>query len=66
MGTDGTILQSMDDVLSLGVNTFASNFTPPSVPFQWQIVGKDGVGYSFSRTIVAVTECSDIDLKLSM
>ena len=64
---EGTVLQSIDDVVSLGDNMFVGNFTPPAVStFHWQISGQDEEGYSFSRISDTAIEVSDIDLKLGI
>ena len=64
---EGTVLRSIDDVVSLGDNMFVGNFTPPAVStFHWQISGKDEEGYSFSRISDTAIEVSDIDLKLGI
>ena len=64
---EGTVLQSIDDVVSLGDNMFVGNFTPPAVStFHWQISGKDEEGYSFSRISDTAIEVSDIELMLGI
>ena len=62
---EGTVLQSIDDMLSLGDNMFVGNFTPVST-FHWQISGKDEEGYSFSRISDTAIEVSDIELMLGI
>lgn len=60
----GTVLQTIEDILILGDNAFAANFTPPSVLFYWQILGKYEEEYAFSRISDTAIEVSDIDLML--
>ena len=59
-----TIYKTIDGILPLEGNAFAINFIPPDVPFQWQIVGRDEVGYTFSRISDTAIQVSDIDLSL--
>ena len=60
----GTVLQTIEDILILGDNAFATSFTPPSVLFYWQILGKHGEENFFSRISDTAIEVSDIDLML--
>ena len=60
----GIIYETTNTILSLEGNAFAINFIPPDVPFQWQIVGRDGEGYAFSRISDTAIEVSNIDLSL--
>ena len=62
--SSGTIYETIADILSLDGNAFAINFIPPDVPFQWQIVGSDEEGNTFSRISDTAIEVSDIDLSL--
>ena len=64
MDSSGTILQNIQDILNIGENAFATRFTPPSVFFYLQIIGKDGDGYTFSRISDTAIEVSNIDLML--
>ena len=60
----GAIHETTSTILSLDGNAFAINFIPPDVPFQWQIVGRDEEGYTFSRISDTAIEVSNIDLSL--
>ena len=60
----GAIHETISTILSLEGNAFAINFIPPDVPFQWQIVGRDEEGYTFSRISDTAIEVSNIDLSL--
>ena len=60
----GTVLQTIEDILILDDNSFATSFTPPSVLFYWQILGKYGEENAFSRISDTAIEVSDIDLTL--
>lgn len=60
----GTVLQTIQDIVILGDDAFAISFTPPSVLFYWQILGKYGEEYGFSRISNTAIEVSDIDLML--
>ena len=60
----GAIYETTSTILSLEGNAFAINFIPPDVPFQWQIVGRDEEGYTFSRISDTAIEVSNIDLSL--
>ena len=62
--SSGTIYETIGDILSLEGSAFAINFIPPDVTFQWQIVGRDEEGYTFSRISDIAIEVSDIDLSL--
>ena len=62
--SSGTIYETIVDILPLDSNAFAINFIPPDVPFQWQIVGRDEEGYTFSRISDTAIQVSDIDLSL--
>ena len=64
VGSDGTILNTIDDVILLDEYSFATSLTPPDVLFYWQILGEDEEGYSFSRIGDAAIEVSRIDLIL--
>ena len=62
--SSGTIYETITNILPLDSNAFAINFVPPDVPFQWQIVGRDEEGYTFSRISDTAIQVSDIDLSL--
>ena len=67
VNSSGYVYKTIVDILSYGDNTFAAtNFIPPDVAFQWQIVGKDKEGYRFSRISDTAVGVSDIDLLLGM
>jgi len=60
----GTVLKTIEDILILGNNAFATSFTPPSVLFYWQILGKYGEQNAFARISDTAIEVSDIELML--
>ena len=62
--SSGIIYNTIADILSLEGSAFAINFIPPDVTFQWQIVGRDEEGYTFSRISDIAIEVTDIDLSL--
>ena len=62
--SSGTIYETITNILPLDSNAFAINFVPPDVPFQWQIVGRDEEGNTFSRISDTAIQVSDIDLSL--
>ena len=62
--SSGTIYETITNILPLDSNAFAINFVPPDVPFQWQIVGRDEEGYTFSHISDTALQVSDIDLSL--
>ena len=62
--SSGTIYETISNILPLDSNAFAINFIPPDVPFQWQIVGRDEEGNTFSRISDTAIQVSDIDLSL--
>ena len=58
------VCETITDIFLLEGNAFGISFTPPDVPFQWQIVGRDEEGYTFSRISDTAIEVSNIDLSL--
>ena len=62
--SSGTIYETISNILPLDSNALAINFVPPDVPFQWQIMGRDEEGYTFSRISDTAIQVSDIDLSL--
>ena len=66
LDSTGTVLESVEDVISLDDNAFAVIFTPPDILFYWQLLGRDQNGYVFSRISDTAFEVSNIDLSLGI
>ena len=63
---DGVLLQSINNITSLGANRYGAAFLPPSETFQLQVSGIDENGYNFLRTSDTSVRVTSVNLIISM
>ena len=66
INANGTILASITNLTTLGGDSYAGVFLPPSEAFVLQLLGMDGNGYTFSHFSDTSVTVSAVDLTLGI